>query len=191
MILIDFSNIDCFEVSSKFCRTIESSLCFSLRWSQKPNIQLLGWKWKNSACFLTANVLFCVLRWLIKELLKSRTEYPLVSALKLSLVLKLWLLLHETSFFYQLDKDIFFPVAVRMVGQLIELLSAVKLLGKKAGEYLHLFFLAIEKCWCTWSSCLVPVLIAEESVAIITAWSRPFRANLCSGKLSNESFSFL
>ena len=39
---------------------------------------------------------------------------------------KLWLLLLEGSvFFYQLDKDVFFLVAVGMVGQLIELSSAV------------------------------------------------------------------
>lgn len=159
----------------------------------KPKIQLLGWKWKISACFFRGNILFCFRRWVIKELLKSRTEYPLVSELKLSLVLKLWLLLRETLFFYQPDKDIFFPVAVGMIRQLIELLSAVKLLEKKGRRvFAFFFFFACHwKCWCTWSSCLVPVLIAEESTAIITAWSRPCRANLCSGKLSNESFSFL
>lgn len=90
--------------------------------------------------------MFCFRRWVIKELLKSRTEYPLVSELKLSLVLKLWLLLRETLFFYQPDKDIFFPVAVGMIGQLIELLSAVKLLEKKGRRvFAFIFFLlAIE-----------------------------------------------
>lgn len=177
-------------MSSKFCRTTESSLCFSLRWSN-----FLDGNEKFFLAFPRANILFCVLRWLIQELLKSRTEYPLVSALKLSLVLKLWLLLHEISFFfYQPDKDVFFPVAMGVVRQLIEILSAVKLL-KKGQDSICIFFLffllAIENCWCTWSSCLVPVLIAEEATAIITAWSRPCRANLCSDKLSNESFSFL
>lgn len=67
--------------------------------------------------------------------------------------------------------------------------------AKRAWEYLHLFFffflLVIEKCWCTWSSCLIPILIAEESTAINTAQSRPYRSDLCSDGLSNESFSFL
>lgn len=43
-------------------------------------------------------------------------------------------------FFYQPDKDVFFPVAVGMVGQLIELLSAVKLLKKRGRRVFAFFF---------------------------------------------------
>lgn len=142
MILIAFSNIDCFEVSSKFRRTIEPSLCFSLRWSQKPKIQLPVWKWKISACFIESQHFGLCSKMADSGGLEIKDRISIGFSTEAFPCIKAVAFTPWNFFFYQPDKDVFFPVAVGVVGQLIELFSAVKLLKKRAGEYLHFFFFA-------------------------------------------------